>query len=108
MSYYDINYHDLTVTESWDIPVFQSLPELVPEKSVVYNENDNNNVTPKFLRDLSMYDVFNNYDEFFKNNYNLDNDFNEKKELFKIFFLKKLIIFILFFIFITFLVYFYK
>jgi hypothetical protein len=53
----NVNYNYQTVIQSWDIPVFDSLPEIVPQKEFNYKNIDK--ISPEFIRNMSMYDVFN-------------------------------------------------
>lgn len=84
----NVDYDRLTVDYGWDISPFKNIPELVPDKPIAYT--DINLVSQKFLRDLSMYDVFTSYDEYFLNK----NDSIKYKIIYII-----LYFFILFFIF---------
>lgn len=55
----NVNYNYQTVIQSWDIPVFNSLPEIVPQKEDNLNYKNFNKISPEFIRNMSMYDVFN-------------------------------------------------
>lgn len=84
----NVNYNNLTVTQSWDVPVFKSIPELVPNKP--FEHKDIHKISEKFLRNLSMYDVYNSFVEKYDN-------YDRNKNLFLI---KMLLLFFIFMFFI--------
>jgi hypothetical protein len=75
---------------SWDIPVFKSLPELLPEKNIT-NNYIFVDIPEKTIRDSSMYDI-SSIELFINNQYSFRNI------LFKFFKLIFIIVFIVIFI----------